>query len=309
MGSLNFALLYIARISGIIAASLFAAELLQRTGAFAKISFLVRPICRLSHLSPQSSTAVLSAFLSPSAAAAMLRDFYERKLIGRRELFIASLSRALPIILMESRYMLPVLIPILGTVGLMYYATWVGINAAVTFSVLLAGRLLLPKPCFEEMRIESRRPSFREAARESLREFRRPLIRILRIMIPMILASFILSDLGVFEILALKLSSLSSLLPFPPEGLVITTAYIASPIASYPLAASLLSQGLLSARDVILCLLSGYLLAFPLHIRQLLPHYLGIFGPRPGLELMGMSVGSRSIFVLAAIGILARFWR
>ena len=293
---------YLLRIIPIIAASVIAAELLVRLGALERLSFLAGPVSRFSHLSGESGVALITAFLSPTAASAMLRDFYEQGVISRRELVVASLARAFPLIVSEARYMLPTLLPILGAIGLWYYGTWVGINLTMTFIACLLGYFLLPRRVLCSVRqVGADPPPLGKALRESAKESFMTLRRIFMIMIPATVGGFMLADLGVFEALAKGLSGISAYLPFPPGGMAVLATYIASPIASYPLAAKLLTQGVIAAREVIVIFLLGSILAFPLRLRQLIPHYLGIYGPRPGLELLSLSFGLRSLVTLAAV--------
>lgn len=292
---------YLLRIVPIIVASIIFAELLVKMGLLVKISFLTFPISRFSHLGAESSSAVLAAFLSPTAASAMLCDYYSQKLISRRELIIASLSRALPIIIMEARYMLPTVLPILGIVGLYYYGTWMGINFVMTLIVCLLGLFLLPQRQLGDMKVAGDPLPFRTALKESLKDSRKTLRRVLLILVPSTIGAFILAGIGVFDALGDNLGGFSQHLPIPSQGLPVLAAYIASPVASYPIAGTLLAQGTLQARDVIILFLLGSIFALPLHLRTLVPNYLGIYGPRPGLELLGYSFGLRSLITVAAI--------
>ena len=295
---------YLLRIVPIIVASIIFAELLVKTGLLGKIAFLTLPISKFSHLGNESASALLTAFLSPTAASVMLRDYYSQNLIPRRELIIASLSRAFPIIIMEARYMLPTLLPILGIVGLFYYGTWMGISFVVTSIACLLGLLLLPQKSLGNIKVKGDSLPFKAALKESLKDSRKSLKRILIILIPTTIGAFILTDMGVFSALADKMGIFSQYLPIPPQGLPVLAAYIVSPIASYPIAGTLLTEGILGAKEVIILFLLGSILAIPLHLRILVPHYLGIYGPGIGAELLAYSFGLRSLVTLSVIALL-----
>ncbi|MEW6425608.1 MAG: hypothetical protein AB1523_12875 [Bacillota bacterium] len=93
------------------------------------------------------------------------------------------------------------------------------------------------------------------------------------------------------------------------QGLGIVAAQLGHSNAAYAVASGLLSSGEISAKGVVLSLLAGDVLSgIAMMFRYLMPYYVGIFGLRTGLELMGISVTIRNGIVIAFILVLALFW-
>ena len=86
-----------------------------------KITVIARPLTNFAHLSDECGTSFIAAFVSPTSANSMLAAFYNDKIIKKKELFIASMMTSFPAIVMHWRPMLPILIPLLGVTGIIYY--------------------------------------------------------------------------------------------------------------------------------------------------------------------------------------------
>lgn len=97
------------------------AELIVALKIVDKIAFVARPITNFAHLRDECGASFLTAFASATSANAMLAAFYKDKIIEKKELFIASMMTAFPAIVTHWRPMLPVLIPLLGIVGIIYF--------------------------------------------------------------------------------------------------------------------------------------------------------------------------------------------
>lgn len=284
----------------IIVLSIIFAEFLVKKGLLQKISFIGVPISRISHLGNESVSALLTAFLSPTASAAMLRDYYSKGLISRRELIIASLAKALPAIVTEARFMLPPLLTILGMVGLYYFLIQVSMSLMITSIACLLGFFLLPQRPLKSLKVGADPLPLKVAIKESLKDSGKIIKKILITLIPATVGASILAGMGIFSALGDRLREFSQYLPIPPKGLPIVAVYIVSPIASYPIASTLLAQGV-TAKEVIISFLWGGVLAIPMHLKSHIPFYIGIYGPRTGLELFGYFYGLRSLIAIMLI--------
>jgi len=67
--------------------------------------------------------------------------------------------------------------------------------------------------------------------------------------VPTTFIVFTLSELGIFDILAQHLWVINAYFPIPAEGLSIIAAHLVSFVASATVASSLLSSGIISAKD------------------------------------------------------------
>jgi hypothetical protein len=118
----------------------------------------------------------------------MLASFYNDKLIEKKELFVASMMTSFPAIVMHWRPMLPVLIPLLGMTGLIYFGILMLIGFIKTFIIMLAGRFLLEKRDHKPVnRQAEERPPLKEAFKISLQASKGTVRRILCMTIPIFL--------------------------------------------------------------------------------------------------------------------------
>lgn len=267
-----------------------------------KIAFITKPITNFAHLSSECGTSFVTAFVSPTSANSMLAAFYNDGKIERRELFIASLVNSFPAIVMHWRSVLPVLIPLLGSVGVIYFSILMLVGLIKTLLVMLAGRILLVKKQTFSIQNDPEKPNIADALKISLKNSVKTVKKVLTTTIPTTFITFILYEMGAFEVLTDYLSPASRYFPIPPEGLTIISAYFGNYIAAATVAGNLLSAGRLTGKDVILSLLVGNVLsAFPAMLRYETPYYVGIFGPKNGTQIMLLSTAIRTGIMLGVI--------
>ena len=291
---------------------IWAAELLVEMRAAKKISFVARPIVKFARLPEECGVSFLTTFVSPAAANSMLAEYFNRGFIGKRELFIASLLNSFPAIVMHWRPMLPILLPLLGFVGLLYFLLLVLIGLVKTLLIMAAGRALLGKKetrgvssCFETP--AQKAPPLREAAIKSFKSALPTMKSVCLWTIPAMIASCILIKAGAFDLLSLHLQGLASRLPIPPSGIGIISAQFGNLAAASAVAASLMASGEISAKGVILSLLAGNILtSLFTALRFLFPYYIGIFGLRIGTELLSLSSTIRNAIALLFLFALAK---
>jgi hypothetical protein len=304
------ALYYLLRIVPIVVASLIFAEFIVELGLTRKVGFLFSPLTKFAHLREECGAALTIALVSPLASSSMLMDFYTKDIISKRELIIASLTRSFPGIISEARYMLPTILPLLGLVGLCYYGFWVIISFCQTLIASALGRKLLRQQAYQDCEAPQakERKELKAAFRASLRNAKKPIKRVLIFLIPAVLIAFILKDVGVFDAMAQAMQGIIPYLPIPVEGMAIIAAQFAHAVAGYAVAGALLTQGVLGAKEVIVSLLLGSILAFPIRLRFLFTHYFGIFGPKLGTEIMALSVLLRTVVTVAIIAAIMVLW-
>ena len=273
----------------IIVIGIVLAELVVELKLVHALGFLMLPITKFGHSRTECGVSFLTAFGSPVAANSMLMEFYNNKLIERKEVIIASMITAFPAIVMHWPYMLPTLIPLVGFPGAIYFGILVIGGVIETSIVLVAGRLLLPeRGDYAKIKEEQRSP-LKEAFKSSVKKSRKMIKRILPVIILTTFVVFVLMDRGVFEMLETYLSGVAAYFPIPAEGLTIIAAQFAQPVAAYTIAGSLLSQGSLDTRDIVLTLLIGDVLSTITILRFIIPYYLGVFGPKLGTQIMTLA--------------------
>ena len=233
-------LFFLAKTIPFMVIGVIFAELIVALKVVDKIAFVARPITNFAHLRDECGASFITAFVSAMSANAMLAAFYKDGLIEKQELFIASMMTSFPAIVMHWRPMLPVLVPLLGMVGIIYFGILTLVGLIKTILIMIAGRVLLQKKDRSqgqnceyggagesegEGKIKTeKRPSLKEAVKISLQTSTPVIKRIVAITIPTTFIVFILMEIGAFDILAYYLSGVSAYFPIPAEGLAIIAA-------------------------------------------------------------------------------------
>lgn len=230
---------------------------------------------------------------------------YDGGIIKEDELIIASVLNSFPAIVMHWRTLLPILVPLLGTTGIIYVGLITFVGFVKTLIVLIVGHFLLEE---KEVRFEDfekkEPPALKTAFKESLGTSKKTIIRIFKVMIPVTILVFVLTDLGVFDTLGSYLEPVSAYLPVPVEGLPVIAALFASHLAAYTLASNLMEQGILSGIEVIIVLLVGNIVTSLGTLRIYIPHYVGIFGPKIGMKTILISQTLRIFVMLGITGVI-----
>ena len=297
------------------------AELIVALKVVDKIAFIARPITNFAHLRDECGASFITAFVSTTSANAMLAAFYKDGVIEKKELFIASMMSSFPAMVMHWRPMLPVLIPLLGVVGIIYFCMLTVVGLIKTLLIMIAGRILLEKKDRKPSLRQSlsrkygsedktgKRQSLKEAVKTSLQTSKPIIKRIVAITIPTTFIVFILLEIGVFDTLSDYLSGVSTYFPVPAESISIIAAHFASFVASATVASNLLMSGVLTGKEVIITLLLADVLStIIVTVRWRVPHYFGIFGPRIGVQILALATAIRTGIMLVVIFALAIFW-
>ncbi|HOO53989.1 MAG TPA: hypothetical protein PLM24_07275 [Methanothrix sp.] len=306
---------------------LMLAELIVVLNAAERIAFVAKPITRFSHLSDAAGASFMMAFFSAASANSMLAGYYNDRVIETKELFVASLVNSFPATTMHWRSLLPVLIPLLGFTGLVYFGLLMLVGLLKTGFVMVAGRLLLEGKsggpatvAIGERRGEDaslylrpdkspNRPPLKEALAISVRAAKPKVMKVAKMTTAMMFLVSVLIEVGAFDLLTIHMSGIRNYLPLPAAGLSIIAAQFTGYVAAYTVAGGLLAAGELSGKEVVVTLMIGNVItSIAWAFRWLIPSHAGIFGPRIGTELVVFSTGLRDvIMLLVAFGVMA-FW-
>ena len=291
-------------VLGVVLAQLFVEK-----GWLEKLSWLARPFMRFGHLHPESAGTFIVAILSPTTAHSMLAKYHQEQRITRCELIISAIVNALPGHIAQGRRVLPVLVPLMGVLGVIYYCLVLLAEFVRSIILLAIGSVILPRLDMGQVRFQessrSPRPTARQALINSLRNARKTVPRILITMVPVTFMVFVLIGLGIFEYAAAHLGVVARYFPIPIESLPIVATRLASPIGAYTIAGSLLAKGVLGGKDVVMALLVATLLSTVPNLRYLVPYYFGIFGPTIGTQLVIVSTVLRVAVFGAMVGFAA----
>ncbi|WAI02341.1 nucleoside recognition domain-containing protein [Methanogenium organophilum] len=305
------ALSLLARTIPMMVAGVIAAELILAFNATERLSRYSRPLTVWSNLHHECGISFMMAFISPKAANAMLAKYHRDGTITRREMVIAALMNSFPNVMMHWRYLLPVYVPLLGLIGLIYFAILVVVGIIKTMIVMVAGRWMLPAPHDTENKRRGPvpRPTWKDGVHTALKASAASLRHILIISVPTILIVAVFINLGFFDLVADQMQGIGSWFPVPTPGFAIIAAQFGSFIASASVASTLLAAGTLSPQEIIITLLVGNILTSVTRaIRWYGTSYAAIFGPRNGALIQGLSTGLRVVVMIGVVALLSLIW-
>ncbi|MDR1155423.1 MAG: hypothetical protein LBL04_12005 [Bacteroidales bacterium] len=301
MEVLSNSLIFCVRTIPSIFLGIVLVNILENMGWTKRIGWIANPFTRLGRLKEASGISFIVSFGSPSSGNAMLMQLFRENKIDRKEMYVASLANTFPAALMHWRSMLPVLIPLLGVTGILYFATFVLIGFIKTIAVLIVGRVIL-KGNTELLHVENKPPVKLkpvELLQKSVRQGWPLMRRVIFITVPVTVLIFWLVDIGVFDRITLHIQSVTRFFPIPVEGLSITAAYFGQTVAAYTIAGNMQAAGAITAKNIILALLLGQVLSSVISsFRYSAPYYIGIFGTKMGVELLVYSSGLRILFTI-----------
>jgi len=293
-----------------IGVGLLVGQVIEATGWTRRLAILARPLFRFSRLGDRCGAAFTAAFASGVASNAMLWDFYQGDKITRRQLYLANFVNQFPVFFLHLPTTFFTVIAMTGTAGLLYFVLTFAAAVLRTILLLVYGRLRLPlEPA--GVQPSSEQQAGPAAARlrgawDSVRE-RLPgrLLRIGIYVVPIYTAVFVLNHLGVFRLTQDWLADVVVGAFIPMETLsVVVLSFVAEFTSGFAAAGAFMTAGILNVKQTVLALLTGNVLAFPIRaLRHQLPHYMGIYSPRMGAELLILGQILRVISIIV-VGVL-----
>jgi hypothetical protein len=297
------------RLTFFISLGLFAGQVIEGLGWTDRLAVLARPFMRRAHLTPPMGAAFTTAFVSGTASLSMLMAFHRERGLGRRELTLAVLLNTFPSFFLHLPTTFFVLLPLVGRAGLLYLLLTFAAAALRLVAALAASRLLLPPYRGDYAATGgSGGRSWRRVLKETAGKFRKRIVRILMIVLPVYVIVVIAQDAGLFAWLRGLLAERVTAFPVPVEAFsVVLFSLVAEFTSGYAAAGAMLESGVLTVSQTAVALLLGNILAAPVRsLRHQLPYYMGIFTPRLGLGLMAASQAFRMLsLALVAGGYLA----
>ncbi len=309
--SYNALILAIKYLSSIIPPTVIGVvmmELLIELGWIHKLGFITTPLMRFAHLREEVGLSFLASFGSPTAGNSMVAELHKNGLIGRKETIIASLINSFPSTIVILRNLLPVIVILLGTTGLIYLGIVVSVGLFRTGITLVIGRFLLPDKKHSGFKRVIKKKKLTEAFRGALSASWIPLRRVIVTMTITAIIVFQLIDLGFFNVISAYLKDIPVLTYLPSESLPVIAAWFASNIAAYTIAGSLLNEGILSSKQIVIALLVGRVLSSIPRLRFTIPYYASIFPPALGMQIMLISMLMQDGIMVIVIVMLALIW-
>lgn len=302
------------RMLGFILVGLAAGQIIETLGWTRNLAFVARPLFTFSRLGDRCGAAFTTAFFSGVTANAMLVEHYNEGRITRAQLFLTNFINQLPAFFLHLPTTFFIVVPLTKTAGLLYFG--LTLSAAVLRTTLLAigGRICLP-PLSEAVPQPPAgvhdRPARQPADLLTVlrRKLPRRMLNIVIYVIPIYIAVFLLNRMGLFAFAREWLARFVLTAVVPVESLtVVVLSFVAEFTSGFAAAGALLDAGVLNVKQTVLALLTGNILAFPIRaLRHQLPHYMGIFKPRMGTQLLiaGQLLRVASLIVVGGLYYLA----
>ena len=137
----------LSRLLIIMTFSLGLSALVEGMGWSKMVARLSRPLMHTGNFSDWSGTAFTTAFLSGVAANTILWNAYKEKKLSKREMLLATLlNLGLPSYMLHLPTTVAIIIPLVGTAGLIYLSLTLMAALFRTMIVLILGRLILSLP-------------------------------------------------------------------------------------------------------------------------------------------------------------------
>jgi hypothetical protein len=300
----------LARLMLFISVGLAAGQIIEATGWTNALAVLARPLFRYSQLGSRCSAAFTTAFFSGVAANAMLLDFYKDGSITRSQLFISNFMNQLPAFFLHLPTTFFIVIPLTGRAGVLYFILTFTAVILRTVCLALYGhfRLSNHQIAFAKNLQMPKTPPSKKTQNiwQGVRQkFPRRIKKIAIYVVPIYMLVFIFSDMGLFKTARQCLAGYLETSFIPMESLSVVILSLSAEFSSgFAAAGALLDAGVLTIKQTTVALLIGNIVALPIRIlRHQLPHYLGIYSPKMGVQLLAIGQGLRisSIVLIGAL--------
>lgn len=297
------------RVIAFVSVGLFLGQLLESLGLAARLGRLAWPLIRRAHLPPEAGLAFTAAFASGVTANTLLYTSWQEGRLTDGQLVAANLlNSSLPAFLLHLPTTFFIVYGLLGRVALYYFGLVLIAAILRSLAVVVVSRFV-----FADCRGKcAYRPPEGTDRRKLLASVWTKFIRRLRtlalIIVPVYLVVFALAEGGFFTWLTKALAGLAAGLLLPVQAMgVVVFSVMAEFTAGFSAAAALLESGGLTAKQVIIALILGNILATPIRVlRHQLPHYLAIY--RPGLGAKLLAYGQSARVASVALVLVIYIW-
>ena len=293
------------RLLFFIGIGLVIGQVIEATGWTRYLAAVAMPAFRYGHLGRQCSAVFTTAFFSGVAANAMLMEFYKEGAISRKQLFLSNLLNQFPAYFLHLPTTFFIVIPLTGRAGALYFLLTFAAALLRTILLLVYGHFKLEKPSDSAPLSDGNKARGLHKKTAGIWEgIRRRLpgrlTTIALYVIPIYIAVFMLNAMGFFETIQAALARFTSVAFIPLESLsLVIISFAAEFTSGFAAAGALMQAGVLTTKQTVLALLIGNIIAFPIRaLRHQLPHYMGIYEPKTGLQLLLLGQGARVVSLI-----------
>lgn len=301
-------LLPLLRLLMFITIGLFAGQLIEAAGWTRFLSFAARPLFNFGKLGDRCSAAFITAFLSGTAANAMLLEFYEQRKISREKLFLTNFVNQFPAYFLHLPTTFFIVLPLTGRAGILYFALTFAATLLRTCLFLVYGRVRFdPGNIQEDTDPATLSTGTGKQRNETLsistilkEKLPKRLANIAVYVVPIYIAVFLVNSAGFFAVAREWMARYFAASFAPMESLsVVVVGFAAEFTSGFAAAGALMDAGMLTVKQTALALITGNIAAFPIRaLRHQLPRYMGIFSPKMGLQILLMGQAFRIISLI-----------
>jgi len=294
------------RLLVFIGIGLLAGQIIESTGWTRYLAAVAMPAFRFGRLGPHCSAAFTTAFFSGVAANAMLLEFYKQDRISRRQLFLSNFINQFPAYFLHLPTTVFIVLPLTGFAGVLYFLlTFLAVVFRCVLFLIYGHFQIQPKrPSEADAAAPGAEPQIGRTGQNLWQGIRRRLPRRLTTIavwvVPIYIGVYMLNAMGLFDVLQGWLTDAVATGLMPIEALsVVVLSFAAEFTSGFAAAGALMDAGVLSTKQTVLALLIGNVTAFPIRaLRHQLPHYMGIYSPRMGTQLLLMGQGFRVLSIV-----------
>ncbi len=293
-----------------IAVGLVIGQGIEAAGWTRGFSILARPLFRFGRLGDHCGAAFTTAFASGVAANAMLQDFFKDNKITRKQLYLTNFLNQLPAFFLHLPTTFFTVISMTGAAGMLYFALTFLAALLRTLVFIAYGHWRLPlvsspAPEGAAQAAQQAAPGSKRVWAAVWEKFPERILRIGILVAPIYTAVFVLNRLGLFASARDWLADVVVTTFVPMESLsMVVLSFVAEFTSGFAAAGALMDAGMLTTKQTVLALLTGNVLAFPIRaLRHQLPHYMGIYAPGMGAELLVLGQVFRVLSIIA-VGVL-----
>jgi hypothetical protein len=239
------------------------------------------------------------------AANAMLLDFYKSGHISRRQLFLTNFINQLPGFFLHLPTTFFIVIPLTGWAGALYFLLTFLATVFRTAIFIIYGHFRLPEQTAAVTTGPHDHPKPAKTKGKAVWQgiksrLPRRLTNIAVYVVPIYIAVFMLNAMGLFNAARHWMAETVAMTFIPIESLsVVVLSFAAEFTSGFAAAGAMLDAGVLTTKQTVLALLIGNMVAFPIRaLRHQLPHYMGIYSPKMGAQLLLMGQGFRVASIL-----------
>ena len=183
------------RMTLLISLGLFAGQIIEASGWTGSLSAIVRPLMRWGHLPDGSGASFTTAFVSGTAAQAMLVTFHEEGSLTKKEVILTSLLNGLPAYFLHLPTTFFIILPLAGQAGLLYLVLTLLATLLRTAGLVTYSRFSLPARPVEMADEKKTKKDWQALIQDTWQKFVKRLKRIMLLVVPVYLVVMLVSQL------------------------------------------------------------------------------------------------------------------